>query len=456
MNTNGSIRTRLAWGAALVLLVFLAGTGWTVQQAHADSVLAQRYSRLQTTVYLLLAAAELDTTGAIVMPTNLAEPRLSLPRSGLYASISRADGKSTWRSDSSLNQILASTPSPALGQWQFDAASTDTASNPELTAPPVFLSATYAVMWSVGAQQTPLLFTVLEDKAQFDREVKTFGRTLWSWLATTGVLLLLTQTLLLRWALKPLGHLSREIERIEQGQQTQLVGRYPKELAGLTRNLNLLIDQERTRQTRYRQALDDLAHSLKTPLAALRATLDDPDALQARVAEQVRRMDDIVVHQLGRAGAGGRVLFAPKLTMAPVLQRIHDTLIKVYADKQLSWSLTCADALAWRMSEGDAFEMLGNLMDNAAKWARQRAAVQIWLDDAQRLCIRVTDDGPGFVDPQIVGQRRVRLDEQTPGHGIGLAVVKDLVHSHGGTLGVCKSDLGGAQVDITLPDKASS
>jgi len=455
VNTNWSIRSRLAWGAALVLLVFLAGAGWAVQQAHADSVLAQRYSRLQTTVYLLLAAAELDAAGAVVMPADLAEPRLSLPRSGLYATIARADGRASWRSASALGQRLAPTPSPSLGQWQFDVLNTGAAGDSAAPGATAFLTATYAVTWSVAGQRTPLVFSVHEDKAVFDREIKAFGRTLWSWLAATGTLLLLTQTALLRWALKPMNHLSVEIKRIEQGQQTQLLGRYPKELVGLTRNLNLLIDQERTRQTRYRQALDDLTHSLKTPLAALRATLDEPAELKARVAEQVRRMDDIVVHQLGRAVAVGNVLFAPMLQLAPVLQRMHDTLLKVYADKHLTWSLFCADSLAWRMSEGDAFEMLGNLMDNAAKWARHQAAVQIWTDDTARLCIRVSDDGPGFADPQVVGQRRVRLDEQIPGHGIGLAVVKDLVHSHGGTLSVARAELGGAQVDIVLPNKAA-
>lgn len=451
MKTGWSIRSRLIWAAGLVLAVFLATAGWAVQQAHADSVLAQRYSRLQTTVYLLLAAAELDANGAIVMPSDLAEPRLTLPRSGLYASIARADGSARWVSGSALGQAPVATPEPALGQWQFTTVTPDGDKSSAIAQAAGFLSVSYTVNWAVGAQQTPLVFTVAEDRVEYDRELKAFTRTLWLWLGATGTLLLITQTLLLHWALTPLGGMALEIERIEQGQQAQLLGRYPKELAGLTRNLNLLIEQERTRQTRYRQALDDLAHSLKTPLAALRATLNEPDALAARVAEQVRRMDDIVVHQLGRAGATGSVLFVPPLHLAPLVQRVNDTLRKVYADKQLTWSLSCADNLTWRISEGDAFEILGNLMDNAAKWARRQAAVAIWIDEAKRLCIRISDDGPGFADPQIVGQRRVRLDEQVPGHGIGLAVVNDLVVSHKGSLQVTRSTLGGAQVDVILP-----
>jgi two-component system, OmpR family, sensor histidine kinase PhoQ len=230
----------------------------------------------------------------------------------------------------------------------------------------------------------------------------------------------------------------------------QVEGRYPRELNGLTQNLNVLMTQERARQTRFKDALDDLAHSLKTPLAVMRASLDAPQDLPGLVAQQVARMDDIVVHQLGRAGASGAVRFAPPLAMAPVIARIQAGLAKVYADKHLSWAVECPPDLTWRIDEGDAFEMLGNVMDNAAKWARHQVGVRVWVQD-QRLHLRVVDDGAGFADPQaVLQQRRVRLDEQVPGHGIGLAVVRDLVASHQGTLTVSRSPSGGAQVDLAL------
>lgn len=447
MSATGSIRARLVWSAAVVLLVFLAGAGWVVQTAHADSVLAQHYARLQTTVYLLMAQAELDASGTLVLPATLAEPRLSLPGSGLYARITRADQAKNWQSASALGQRLPLVNALPAGQWRLDVSRIEAPG----ASSQVLLSASLGVLWSVAAQSAPLVFTVLEDKATFDLELRAFERTLWSWLAATALVLLATQTVLLRWAFRPLQQMADEVERVEHGQQPQLQGQYPRELAGLARNLNLLIEQEHSRQTRYRQALDDLAHSLKTPLAVLRATLGEPAELAQRVAEQVRRMDDIVVHQLGRAGAAGSALFAPALPLAPLLQRIHSTLTKVYADRQLQWTLDCPDTLVWHIGEGDAFELLGNLLDNAAKWARRQVAVAIWIDSTQSLCLRVQDDGPGFADPQIVGQRRVRLDEQTPGHGIGLAVVKDLVASHGGSLSVARSPLAGAQVDVVLP-----
>jgi two-component system sensor histidine kinase PhoQ len=160
-------------------------------------------------------------------------------------------------------------------------------------------------------------------------------------------------------------------------------------------------------------------------------------------------MDDIVQHQLGRAAASGASRFAPYLALAPVLSRIRDSLAKVYADKDLTFSLESEPTLEWRIDEGDAFEILGNVMDNAAKWARQRVAVSA-RRERDRLHIRIDDDGPGFSDTTSILQLHVRGDEKVPGHGVGLAVVNDLVASHGGELKLSRSDLGGARIEIVL------
>jgi two-component system sensor histidine kinase PhoQ len=445
-----SIRARLIGGAFLVLLAFLAFAGWAVQQAYADSLRTQRFARLQTTVYLLMAGAELDAAGALVMPASLAEPRLSLLGSGLYANISNTDKNEEWQSASTVGLNLPFERSQATGQWRLETVAAQSRADNKSKTGRAFLGVSYAVKWSANNKEAPLVFSVLEDKVDFDQELAAFERTLWSWLIGTGLLLLLTQTLLLRWGLRPLGQMAREIQRIEQAEQTQVEGHYPRELAGLTLNLNLLINQAHARQTRYKEALDDLAHSLKTPLAAMRASLDEPRELARIVSQQVTRMDDIVRHQLGRAGAAGVTRFAPQLALAPILNRIRDTLAKVYADKQLNFCIDCAPTLSWRIAEGDAFELLGNLLDNAAKWARGQVAVRVQLQ-ADRLCIRITDDGPGFVDAQAGSERRVRLDETVPGHGIGLAVVRDLITCYQGKLTISRADLGGAQLDIELP-----
>ena len=441
-----SLRARLVWGAALVLVAFLAGAGWTVQQAHADGLRAARFARLQSTIYLLMAGAELSPGNSVVMPPALAEPRLSLPASGLYANIANTTSGEEWQSTSTLSVNPPFRRQLETGQWQYETRQ-DAASGKD------YLAAAYAVKWTINDRAAPLVFSVLEDQTAFNREMAIFARTLWGWLGGTGVLLLLTQTLLLRWGLAPLRRIARELRRIESGEQAKVEGRYPGEIAGLTDNLNTLIDQERARQTRYKDALDDLAHSLKTPLAVMRAALGDatpgPDKTR-QMAQQVDRMNDIVVHQLGRAGASGAARFAPLLSLPPVMERVRDSLTKVYAEKSLDFGIECEPTLAWRIDEGDAFEIFGNVMDNAAKWARRSVTAAAWRN-AEGLRIRITDDGPGFGDQQATQQRRVRLDEQVPGHGIGLAVVRDIVASHRGEVMLSRADSGGAQVDISLP-----
>ena len=441
MRFGDSIRSRLIVGATAVLVAFVAVAGLAVQQAHADSVRVARFVRLQGTVYLLLAGAELDAAGALVMPAAFPEPRLSLPGSGLYANVVNMARREEWQSASTVGLNPPFQRDVAVGQWRYDTVG---------GAGRAFLAASYGVSWAARAQAVPLVLSVLEDKAEFDREIKFFDRTLWSWLGGAALLLLLSQAVLLGWGLAPLRRVALEIRRIESGEQAQVEGRYPVEIAALTHNLNLLIEQERVRQTRYREALSFLAHSLKTPLAVLRTALGNPVELPRAVSEQVRRMDDIVQHQLARAAASGAARFAPYLCLAPILFRIRDSLAKVYAQKDLVISLECLPDLSWRINEGDAFEIFGNLMDNAAKWAHHRVAVKVWREGG-RLSARVEDDGPGFSDTQSILQLHVRADEQVPGHGVGLAVVNDLVASHQGELTLARSELGGARVDIFLP-----
>ena len=440
MRWPDSIRARLMLGATAVLIAFVAGAGWAVQRAHEDSVRTARFAQLQSTVYLLLAGAELDERGVLVMPPSFPEPRLSLPGSGLYANVVNVARREEWQSPSTLGLGPPFMRDVAVGQWRSGIVSAGGHD---------YLAIGYGVNWAGRAQAAPLVLSVVEGKAEFDREVGVFARTLWTWLGGAAALLLLSQTLLLGWGLAPLRRVAHEIRCIEHGEQAEVEGHYPSEITALTSNLNTLIKQERLRQTRYREALSFLAHSLKTPLAVLRMALGEPAQLPGVVSHQVARMDDIVQHQLGRAAASGSSRFAPYLPLAPVLNRIRDSLAKVYAEKGLVFSLDIPSELSWRIEEGDAFEMLGNVMDNAAKWAKHQVAVSVRQAE-ERLHIRVEDDGPGFDDTESILQLHVRGDEKVPGHGVGLAVVNDLVASHDGELTLSRSNRGGARIDILL------
>jgi two-component system sensor histidine kinase PhoQ len=428
-------------GAAAVLVMFVAGAGWAVQRAHTDSVRTAHFAQLRSTVYLLLAGAELDLHGALVMPPSFPESRLTLPASGLYANVVNVTRDEEWRSPSTVGIQPPFLRDVAVGRWRTEAFSAGGRD---------YLAIGTSVNWAGRAQAAQLDLSVVEDKAELDREIGAFARTLWTWLAGTSALLLASQALLLTWGLAPLRRVAREIRGIEQGVQAEVEGRYPTEITALTGNLNTLIRQERLRQTRYREALSYLAHSLKTPLAVLRTAVDEPARLPDAVREQVARMDGIVQHQLARAAASGSSRFVPYLALAPLLQRVRDSLAKVYADKGLVITIDIASDLAWRIDEGDAFEMFGNVMDNAAKWARHRVAVTV-TRHGDRLQMQFDDDGPGFRgDTQSILGLHVRGDEMVPGHGVGLAVVNDLVASHDGALTLSRSELGGARVEIIL------
>jgi two-component system sensor histidine kinase PhoQ len=241
---------------------------------------------------------------------------------------------------------------------------------------------------------------------------------------------------------------ANELHSIEQGKQESLHGNYPAELRGLTGNLNTLLAHERAQQQRYRNALADLAHSLKTPLAVLQGTADDA----ASVREQVNRMQQSVDYQLQRAATAGRGGLNSPLEIQPLLDSLLQALHKVHADKAVSVQQHIREGLMVRADKGDLTELLGNLLDNAFKWCQQQVLLRAELADKQ-FVLQVEDDGKGIAPEQAedILSRGMRADESVPGHGIGLAMVRDIVSAYEGTLQIDASPLGGARFTIRLP-----
>ena len=306
-----------------------------MQRAHADSVRAARFARLQTTVYLLLAGAEVDADGALVMPLAFPEPRLSLPDSGLYASIVNVARDETWRS--AVDASASSRPllrEVGTGQWRYEVVRANGRD---------YLAVGTGVSWAGSARRGAAGAVGVRGQGGFrsrDRRLRAHGVGL-ARRRRAAAAAVADRAAALGPGAAARGD-ARDPRASSSASRRPCEGRYPVEVAALTDNLNTLIAQERLRQTRYREALSFLAHSLKTPLAVLRTALGEPAQLPAAVAAQVTRMDDIVQHQLGRAAASGASRFAPPLALAPVLERIRDSLAKVYADKGLVFTLDCA------------------------------------------------------------------------------------------------------------------
>ena len=442
-----SINARITLGAGLVLAVFIALSAFALERAFRDSARSARQERLLAQAYLLMAVAEVDSQGGFALGDGPTEPRLDLPRSGLYAWVLDQQGNIVWRSRSSLALVLPELVALPAAEQRF---APGTASDGQR-----YLVQSYGVSWNAGGRRYPLTFAVAEDLAPFEQQLNVYRRSLWTWLGAMALLLLAAQWAILRWGLLPLRRVADDLGRLEKGAQQQLSGRYPDELTGLTDNLNAVLRQERVQRKRYRDALADLAHSLKTPLALLRGTLRETNAdvgLRKALDEQVDRMDRIVAYHLRRAEAAGRAALGAPVLLQPIAARIVRALGKVYSDKNVSVSLEIASELQFRGDEGDLTELLGNVLDNAFKWCRGQVRIGAYAD-ASGLVLKIEDDGPGISqeDSERVLQRGARADQSLPGQGIGLAVSRDIVEAYEGRIVLGRSGLGGAAVTLALP-----
>lgn len=442
-----SLGFRLTFAAGTVLVIFVALSAFALERAFRDSARSAREERLLAQVYLLMAASEVDDTGRFSFADDLLEPRLGTVGIGLYAAVVDGAGKPVWHTHSALADEPALNSAVAPGARRFDQVETASGDS--------YFVQSYGVRWTTPSGAFPFTFIVAEDLEAYDRQLGIYRRSLLGWLGAMGVLLLAAQWLTLRWGLRPLKRVADELTALESGRQTRITGEYPKELERLTSNLNTLLVHERTRQQRYRDALADLAHSLKTPLAVLRGAMhgNDTEAAKAAVVDtQVEQMDRIVGYHLQRAATSGRPVIGAAIAVRPVVDRLMGALAKVHADKAVTAEIAIDPALQFRGDEGDLTEALGNVLDNAFKWCRSRVHASAATADGN-LELLVEDDGPGIVEDeaQRVLERGVRTDETMPGHGLGLAVSRDVAASYGGSIHIGRSALGGAAVELRFP-----
>lgn len=432
--------------ASFVLAIFIVLTAWGLDRAFFESARSARQERLLGQLYLLIAAAEVDGKGSVSLPAALSESRFNLPGSGLYAYVTDAQGQVVWRSASALGVNAPFQSSLRVGEKRLELRN-DNQRHP-------YYVQSLGVKWNTGGARHTFTFSVSENLNDFNAQLRRYRRSLWTWLGVSAALLLLVQAAVLRWGLRPLRRVAQELNAIEGGRQSEIQGVYPAEIQRLTVNLNSLIQHERAQQQRYRNALGDLAHSLKTPLAVLRGSKSaSPSDFAATVDEQVGRMDSIVAYQLQRAAtAGATPLTASPVAIQAVAKKLAAALMKVHADKNVSLALDVSAQQMFLGDESDLTEILGNLLDNAYKWCQTKVRLSA-QHTAQELVLTVEDDGPGIAAERMeaLGERGVRADEMTPGHGIGLAVARDIVEAYRGRVELGRSELGGAAIKIYFP-----
>ena len=446
-----SLHARINLAALGVLAAFLGLTGLALDEAFRQSAETGMRERLQSHVYGLLAAADEDDQGELELPLALPDPRFSNPDSGLYARVRGEGGEFDWRSPSLVGRSVDVLRALGAGVWAFSRVR---------SGDQRLMAVSFGVIWEDDeGRGVPYTFAVAETLEPLMQEIAGFRRTLWAWLSGATLVLLMVQGLVLRWGLSPLRQVTGALQRIESGEEDRLKGDYPAELRGLTHNLNALLDRTRASQERYRNSLADLAHSLKTPLAILRGAAAEGGSatLRPTVDEQVRRMDEIVRHQLQRAAVSGRSTLIRSVPVAPVVAKVLGAMDKVYRDKAVQPRMEIAESVRFFGDEADLMEILGNLLDNAYKYCRSRvlvAAAAVAPEGAGRhdLELRVEDDGPGIPEEQvrIVLQRGRRVDQRQEGHGIGLSVVDEIVRLYEGRLSIGRSELGGVAIRVRL------
>lgn len=443
-----SLNKRMLLSASLVLAIFITLTALTLDRAFHESARSAREDRLLGQIYMLIASAEVDAQGQLSLPSMLSEPRLNLPGSGLYAYITDSTGNPIWQSPSAMGIQVPFQSKLSAGNKHFEERKNQ-------SGKPFFVQS-LGINWAVARTHHAFTFSVSEDLKEFDEQITHYRRNLWGWLAALAVLLLLAQVATLRWGLKPLRQVTRELSAIESGQQEKLLRDYPSEIKNLSDSINSLLQHEHAQQQRYRNGLADVAHSLKTPLAVVRGALSGTkknEAFHALLEEQISRMDNIVAYQLQRAATAGASRLSAPVKIKPIAEKIIGALSKVHFEKTVSTQMMIADGLTFRGDEGDLMELLGNLIENAYKWCHSQIKIAADLQD-KLLVITIEDDGPGIAQSQIelILQRGVRADQSVPGHGIGLAIVRDIVQAYQGDIQIGRSALGGVSISLNLPN----
>ncbi len=447
------------------LVAFLMLAGIALDRAFARTAETNLSQRLKS--YAMAYADNIDfgRDGSLYTPELGPDPRFHRPGSGLYAEVVMPNGH--WASMSAEGPLLpeiAGQLDPRQERFDGPLAMTQI----DGSAGEVYRYG-IGLVWAERGPDNEFPYTifVMEDAQTLAAQVRVFRAALWAYLGGAGLILLLLQVVILNWSLRPLQRVIAELTRVQRGQLQRMSERHPRELEPLTESINALIDSEREHLARQRNTLADLAHSLKTPLAVLRTQLDAgggdgqprEEGLRAEVDAQLKRMNDLVSYQLARAASGGHKLFSAPVPIESSAEEIVRGLEKVYASRNVLCEFDIAPGVQFYGEPGDLQELLGNLLENAFKWANHRVLLTARPGPAAPnrragLLLAVDDDGPGIAPDGVarILQRGVRGDERVQGHGIGLSIVQDLVRDYRGELQVLRSpELGGARFEVTLP-----
>lgn len=469
---RGSLRLRLVAGALVWVLLAIAIAGWGLRTLFREHIAQQLQGQLVLQLDRLSAAVNLAPGGAIEVHPLPSDQRLQQPLSGLYWQIDElaGDGR-TLRAGAQRSRSLWD---QTLDWSHFEPGGLPPAGPAAPQAPVVYgsLPGDQGQALVVVARRLqlpegdapPLRLMVAADGAMLAEPLQRFTKMLVMALGALGAGLIVAVLIQLRLALAPLAAIRRQLAAVSQGEVPELSGRHPSELMPLVREFNHVLHVNAEMVQRARTQAGNLAHSVNTPLTIMgNAAAQEDSALAALVREQVASASRQVEHHLARARAAAAAATAQQASglrtpLAAPLQSLAKTMGKLHAARGISFGLQ-GPAQEWDF-KGDAqdlMEMLGNLLDNAGKWAHGRVLLTLQpAGNGRRIELLVDDDGPGIAPGlrERIFERGQRLDEQRPGSGLGLSIVRDLAQSYGGDIAAEASPLGGLRMRLALPAAA--
>ncbi len=452
----GSLVRRLVWLAAGWILAALLLTGVALSAFFQQATLRQFDRGLDETVTALLAGTNIDPDGAL-LPAVLGDAGHQRAYSGRYYQIAEVapDGTApTLARSRSLWDAELVLPQPVIRQAQADPGGTLFF---DLRGPAEERLRAAALLSRLPGRAAPILFVAAEDRTPLDADALRFALTTAIALLLLGGGLVVAVFVQVRFGLRPVFDIRREIARVRRGKAQRLTGSYPEELAPLTGELNALLDHNQEVVERQRTHVGNLAHALKTPISVMLAEAGaHPGDLADVVHRQANAMRDHVDHHLRRARAAARAQGQGERTeVAPVLEELVLALERIHQDKGVEIDWDAPDGLAFLGERQDLLEVVGNVLENACKWCRRRvrARASVVDDHPERLRVSIEDDGPGLPPERRaeVMQRGARLDESAPGSGLGLSIVDELARAYGGDVRLDSAALGGLKVEIVLP-----
>ncbi|MDH2380147.1 sensor histidine kinase [Bradyrhizobium sp. CER78] len=454
---GSSLATRLFVSATAWVVVILAITGVILSSVYRDATERAFDRRLNLYLRTLIAEVATPDEPADRQFQSLGEPLFDLPLSGWYWQITRTD---TEKGETRASRSLWDKKLPKLEEH-----------GAELTAAGVRLGYVDGPEGqSLRVVERPVdlgvdgkfLVSVAGDATEIFDETRSFDYYLGGTFAALGIVLLLTTIFQVRYGLAPLKRISDAIADIRSGRAERLEGRFPVEIAPLARETNALIDANREIVERSRTHVGNLAHAIKTPLSVIvnEAASHGTDPFASKVLEQADVMRDQVAHHLERARIAARATIVSTITdVAPAIEALRRTMEKIHRDRDLSIEAKADPAARFRGERQDLEEMVGNLVDNACKWAASQVFIEVSVIPPEasgagpRLRIVVDDDGRGLSEDERakVARRGQRLDESKPGSGLGLSIVTDLAGLYGGKLTLSDAPIGGLRAELVLP-----